>query len=599
PIAASSPPPSAAPGDDDEDVPSVGSPPPVAPGTGSAAETEGTEEPAAEAEAEAATPPEAPVAPLTREQQAALVPSYGELTDREASGAHRFLLPPYLHEWGNGHRTHVVFPFFFNSHDDTHHDHRLLVPPFYRVRSPGLDVDAFAPLYFSLRGHENGSRWNTTVLPPFWFHTSTGPSRGHAMSVGLAPLFSYNETFGPDGRLLREHLYLPGVFHQWWPNGQVTVAGPVVYFRNRSNTNWAVIPFVLHHDDPQSTWTLIPPLLTYHSLNHDTNRSFTLVGPFFAETGPNLSSYNLAPIFFHRHEGQNTRVTFVPLFHHESGPNRFALVTPLGGYYREGSESTVILPLYQNHRGRNLLDAVAPLFFYARTPSLGSHTLVVGPVVHSESNTGYAWGIFPLLGRFHEHGRYDTTATPLFVHSEVFPTRTSSTWVFPTFHAESTPTSAFFNVYPLVFTAHGPNWHHNVVAPFVWDIGNRDTGTQVTVVAPFFARVTDRRSMTQWVFPNQVYWESRGSGERSFGWDFFPFVQYGEPHRGDHYWSILEGLVGYRQQGSYRQMQLFFIPFGIGGHPPTSSASPEPSGSPSPSPGPQARGRGADVLIEM
>ncbi len=52
--------------------------------------------------------------------------------------------------------------------------------------------------------------------------------------------------------------------------------------------------------------------------------------------------------------------------------------------------------------------------------------LVALNVFHSVSNTGYAWGIFPFIGRFHQYGRFDTTATPLFVHSEVFTSRTST-----------------------------------------------------------------------------------------------------------------------------------------------------------------------------
>ncbi len=555
---------------------------------GSAAETESADEPTTEPEPEAEAPAEAPVAQLTPEQQAALQPSVGELTDREASGAHRFLLPPYVEEWGRGHHLRALFPFYFESHYQN--DHRYVIPPYFRVRSPRQDIDAFAPLFFQLRGHEAGATWTTTILPPFWHHTSRGPNRAHAFSIGLAPLFSYSETFGPNGRLLREHLVLPGAYHQWWPTGQATVVGPVVYLRNRGNVNWAVVPFVFAHNDPVRSWTLIPPLLTYRTVNHETNRTFTLVGPFFAETGPNLSSYNFAPLFFHRHEGNTTRVTFLPLFHTVSGPNQFTLITPVAGYTRDGSESTLVLPFYQNHRGRTDLDAIAPLFFYSRTPSLGSHTLVVGPVFHAASNTGYAWGMFPLLGRFHEYGRYDTTATPLFVHSEVFPTRSSTTWVFPTFHRESAPDHSFFNFYPLVFTARGRHWHHNVVFPLVWDIGNEESGQQVTVVAPFFVRVADRRSMYQWVFPNHMYWESRSGGARtSFGWDFFPFAQYGEPRRGDHYWSILEGLVGYRRQGSYQQMRILYIPFGIGGTAPSSSSSPPP----------QARGRNADTILEM
>jgi hypothetical protein len=536
---------------------------------------------------ETSLPAEQPVAPITAQQQRLLAPAPGELTDETASGTHRFLLPPYMDEWGRGHHTRVLFPFYFEH--SVGDDHRLVIPPYYRVRSPTQSGDIFFPLFLHLNEHNGGAQSTLDVVGPVWYRTGHGPDRARSQNVGVFPLFSYGVRWGENGRLASEHFVAPGVFYQWWPRGQTVVAGPVVYLRRGSETNWAAFPFVFRHVTPQRSWTLIPPLLTYRSYSYDDNHTFHVTGLFFYETGPHLESYNLAPIFFHRHDRDRTRVTFIPFFHAETGPQHFTLFTPLGGYTRDHDESTLITPLYQNHRGITDVDAVAPFFFYSRTPRLGRRTFALLPFgFYSESNTGYSWGLFPFVARFHDYGRRDAIVTPLFVHSYNRATQNSITWVFPSIHAETHPGSHFFNIYPLVYTAGGPTWHHTIFAPFYWDVTSRDSGTQYNVVFPFFVRVADRRSVTEWVFPNHIYWERTDSeGYRGSEWDFFPFVQFGRPHRDEEYWSVLHGLVGHRRAGSFEQTQVFWIPFTTRGSP--SSSAPQRA----------RRERNGDVLFEM
>jgi hypothetical protein len=325
-------------------------------------------------------------------------------------------------------------------------------------------------------------------------------------------------------------------------------------------------------------------------VTHETNRSFTLVGPFWSDIGPQSATVNLAPLFFHWHDRTHTRNGVVPFFFQESGPDYTTLATPLFVYARDHAESTVITPLYQNHRGLTSFDSVLPLFFYSRSPRLGQSTVVVFPFMFNTSSpTGYAWGAFPFAARFREYGRYDTVVTPLFAHSEIPERHSTFTWIFPTIHRETSPDSSLLNIYPLVWSAHGRGWHHRVFFPLYWDIGSRELRREITIVAPLFGRVRNGDDMTQWSFPNHVYWESRHDGFRAFGWDNFPFAQYGEPRRGDFYWSAFEGLVGYRRQGSYEQLRLFWIPIDLRG-----SRGSQGGGSQ------QARGgRAGDVLLDM
>ena len=109
-------------------------------------------------------------------------------------------------------------------------------------------------------------------------------------------------------------------------------------------------------------------------------------------------------------------VTIPPLlFHLGEDENDFRLVTPLFGYFDVDDESTLITPLYQNHRGTSLLDAVAPLFFWSRDHRHGSAAVVIPPLLfaHVDDPASSTTVSFPFFARFREHGRYTTWVTPL------------------------------------------------------------------------------------------------------------------------------------------------------------------------------------------
>lgn len=498
--------------------------------------------------------------PLTDEQRARMVPSEGELADPSERAPHRFFFPPYLRETGPNHDTTVLFPLYFNSRVN---DQRwLLIPPYYRLRSQRVASDAVFPLFYYSRGlTDDGGTYSTFVIPPVWHHQSRGPDAARSLAVGVFPLFSYYERFARDGRLTGEHLVIPGLltFHAWWQGGQTTITPLFQYFRAGASRTWLagpVVPLFAHHTSPESDWTW--SLIFYRRMVHSTNTSLTVVGPFWTENSPTSTSINLAPVLFHSHNRTDSRTTLLPFFHTESSRDHFTLVTPLGGYTRTGSESTLVLPFYQNHRGATQLDAIAPLFFYSRNQRMGEYTVSVLNFVHNVRPTGYSWTFFPLIGRVHEEGRFDTTLTPLFAHSYDVGRRASTTWVFPSIHVERSPEHRVVNVYPLVYHAAGRQWHHNVVFPFVWDIGNREQGRQTTVIFPFYAHVGDRTGYTRWAFPDIVWWQ-HGEGEtRSWGYDITPFFQYSEPRPGDYSWTIFYGLAGHRRQGNFSQTRVFW-----------------------------------------
>lgn len=499
--------------------------------------------------------------PLTDEQRSRMVPAEGELPDGNDRAPRRFFFPPYLREWGPHHDTTVVFPLYWQSRvRDTSW---LLIPPYFRLRSPMANTDAFFPLVFHTTGRRgDGSTYSTTVVPPVWVHRSQGPDRARALAHGVFPLYSYYEGFGPNGRLEGEHLVIPALltFHRWTRTSQQTITPLFQYVRDGSSVTWTagpVVPLVARHTSPSLRWTLIWPLLFFHRNEVTENRQLTVVGPFWTERTPNSLSVNVAPLFFHAHGRGWARTTVFPLFHTEESREHFTFATLLGGYTRVRDESTLVLPFYQNHRGATAFDSVAPFFYYGRDRRSGTSTVQVLNFVHSTRPTGSTTVLFPLFAHIHEEGRFDTTITPVFGHS-YDQMRRSRIVVAGNVHYESSPEHRVLNIYPLLYTAAGRRWHHNVFFPFVWDVGNRDEGRQTTVIFPFYAHVGDRRGYTRWAFPDVIWWR-HGSGETlSWGYDVAPFFQYGEPRRGDYYWSVLYGLAGYRRQGNYEQTRVFW-----------------------------------------
>jgi hypothetical protein len=138
-----------------------------------------------------------------------------------------------------------------------------------------------------------------------------------------------------------------------------------------------------------------------------------------------------------------------------------------------------------------------------------------------------------------------------------------------------------------------------VFFPFVWDIANEEEGRQTTVIFPFYANVGDRHGYTRWALPN-IFWWQHGSGDTlSWGYDIAPFFQYGEPRRGDHYWSVLYGLAGYRKQGNYEQTRVFWATID-NRRPPASSGggSSESSSGAARTSANESRGR-RDVIVDL
>jgi hypothetical protein len=472
-----------------------------------------------------------PVPALTPEAQATLgvapgaVPSWPD-PDRNV---HRTLVPPFLLLERSANRsTTVVFPFFFRERRGQ--DVSLLVPPYFQYRSPTTRTDVVFPLYFRWRGLlDDGGRYATDIIPPVYAHSWEGPALAHGSAFGVAPLFFYGDSFDRTGALAREHLVIPPLltFHTWRPEHALTVAGPFYYDRLRNDTDWGLAPLFFAGNDLTSNYLLIPPLLTYHTENRAEGTNLTVVGPFWTSNTAESTSFNLAPVFFHRHDRTTSRTTLFPLFHTYSGPEERTFVSPVAYYHREGADTTLITPLYQRHRGATNWDAVLPIFYSSREPRTGAHTEAV---------------------------------LPLFYHRR---TEASNTWwLLPTIHSHSEPGSSYFNIYPLVFTGRDGPRRHTVLAPLFFDFANSETGTRATMVTPLFWRFSTPESVHM-LAGNFLWISSQRQGVRSFEWHLLPVFSYARPRPEDVSWNVLFGLVGYRRQGTHSQLRLLYIPINL------------------------------------
>jgi hypothetical protein len=134
---------------------------------------------------------------------------------------------------------------------------RLWALLFYQRRSPKLDADVLFPLAWRVRERKN----HVLVLGPLAHREAPGE-----VDNWLAPLFFTGSR--PDGG----YAHIPPLLatSHWSKEGAFTMVGP--YFRDRAgtDTDLGVVPFFFHGDNgnldgARRTYTLVPPLLYFHS----------------------------------------------------------------------------------------------------------------------------------------------------------------------------------------------------------------------------------------------------------------------------------------------------------------------------------------------
>lgn len=465
----------------------------------------------------------------------------------ESRGDYRLrLLPPLFVEQSRGLRDPTQTLYGVPKSESTEGLYGLL---YYRRRSLALDMDVVFPAFWRVRDGDN----RVVVAGPLVHREAPGENDNW-----LAPIIFQGSR--KDGG----YLHVPALLttSHWGSSGAFTLVGP--YFRDRSGTdvNLGVAPFYFHGDNgnvegSRRTYTLIPPLFTYHAEHEVDGSSMTVVGPVIAQSNPRRDIFDVAPLYFHIRGKPDTggvveeHTTLFPFFHYGHDPEGSLFVLP--GYYRRVTRtSDAALSLFYSHvesrSGSTSLSAagpVVPLWWNYTDRDLDIHAWAIAPFFYtSDSPAGHDW-LTPVLGRFESYNQSTTW------------------WIFPTLTLNGNTHGWEYDFHPLVYTGRSDDSSHTVVAPVFWDFANPKGRT--TVGFPVYWRFAEGQddSVVQ-VAANTLYMQKRVAGGLDWQFHLLPLFSYGESPTG-HFWNVLFGLAGYTRDGAHAQVRALWIPIDVNG----------------------------------
>lgn len=475
----------------------------------------------------------------------------------EGPDDHELIIPPlYLSRAGDV-RTTAVFPFFYQRSEPE--DYQLVAGLYYQRRAVDVNADVVFPFFWSFRTVDS----LTLSIPPFYWNDDAD-----GYDFGLAPLVFNGRS---DDSV---YTVIPPLLTAAWADEDeaYTFAGPFWRVRDGYDVDWGLFPLLWVSESELSSSIIAPPLF-FRFVDQVDRSALTVVPPFYHRITPDSTDWGLAPLLHHSHDEEGFSWTVPPLlFHYSEDGDDSRLVTPLFAYFDVEQETTLITPLYQNHRGDTELDAVFPIFWTWRDPRQHSMGLLIPPLLyHSESPAENTNVVFPFFGRWHEEGLYTTWATPLAAHYDSHEDDSAGTWIFPNIQFSHTPTSNTFNFHPLVYSTSAATHRHLVLAPIYWDFEDYEDDDRITIGFPLLWRVREGSDVWQ-LAGNTWYRHYREGGVPGWEFHFFPLFSYGEPRPGDHWWNILFGLVGYEREGDYAHVKAFYIPFEVDGPASTDTA---------------------------
>jgi hypothetical protein len=428
---------------------------------------------------------------------------------------------------------------------------------YYRRRSLQLDMDVVFPAFWRVRDGDS----HVVVAGPVVHREAPGENDNW-----LAPLFFAGSR--KDGGYFHSPVLL--TTSHWDSQGAFTIAG--LYFRDRSGSSvdTGVVPFYFHGDNGNTeggrrSFTLIPPLLFYHSDHEIDSSTTTVVGPVIAQSTPKRSVFDVAPLFFNI-EGKpesggvrESHTTLFPLFHYGYDPESSLFIVP--GYYRRVSHTadTMLTPFFSQATTRNgstsltAVGPVVPLWWNYRDRDLGVHAWAIAPLYYSsDSPAGRDW-LTPLVGRFETYGESRTW------------------WVFPTLTISSDRHGWSDAFHPIVYVGRSDDASHTVLAPIFWDFANPKGRS--TVGFPLYWRFADSSddSVVQ-VAANTLYMQKRVAGGTDWQFHLLPLFSYGE-HPDGYFWNVLFGLAGYSRDGASSQVRALWLPINFGAAPARAQAS--------------------------
>lgn len=215
--------------------------------------------------------------------------------------------------------------------------------------------------------------------------------------------------------------------------------------------------------------------------------------PALPEPGDDDFSLVLPPILYQRQGGVETIAGF-PLF-----------------YLRQSEETTELsIPPYYMMRGEENWDVLFPLFFWYRGE--GHHTWIVPPLWHHEAPDGHDFGLAPIVmtGR---HGPH---------HYTVIPPLLTLDWGVDDIERYTFSAALFWRiwendaehwgVFPFLWVENTESSSYTIAPPVFFRFEDRDEGTALTVVPPFYHR--DEPNGSYWGIP-PLFHHNSGPGHTS------------------------------------------------------------------------------------
>ncbi len=466
---------------------------------------------------------------------------------------------PYYEEKKNDYRLRLLPPLYLEHTrglDTEKQDRESLIGLlYYQRRSPKLDADVLFPLAWRVRENQN----HVYVFGPLAHREAPGEHDNW-----FAPLFF--EGSRPKAGYFHAPLLLTTSHYS--EEGAFTLVGPYYRTRDKTDVDMGLVPFFFHGDNGsidgnRRTYTLIPPLLFFHSYHEMDQSSFTVAGPIIASSDTKRSVFDVAPFFFHI-EGKpesggihENHTTLLPFFHYGRSETESLFVVP--GYLRRVTPTTdtMLTPFYSSATTRNnatrftAIGPGLPLFYDYRDIDIGLHAWAMAPFYYqSDSPRGHDF-LTPLFGKFETYGVSRTW------------------WALPTITVTTDQHGWEADLHPILYFGRSDRSTHSVVAPFFWDFASPRGRT--TIGFPFYWRFADTSddSVIQ-VAGNTLYMQKKAVGGTDWQFHVLPFFSYGEDPNG-YFWNVLFGLAGYQRSGSYAQVKAFWIPIQVAGPSPGQS----------------------------
>ena len=424
---------------------------------------------------------------------------------------------------------------------------------YYQRRSQDVSADVLFPIFWNFRDHQS----HLTAVGPFVHQESP---TGH--DNWLAPIFfagNHTETNGHSGYFVVP----PLLTFSWWSPDSSFTSSMALYFRARSGSDVdaGVVPFYFHGDNgnvdgARRTYTLMPPLLFYHSWHELEQASVTVAGPVIATSTPYRDVFDVAPFFFHivgKPESGGIReshTTVFPFVHYGHTPDESLLATPLFLYRHTADTHTIITPFYSQASTRSgsakleFAGPVLPLWLSYVDKDVDQHTWAILPFLYRNTSRTRTDFLTPLFGRFENIGVSRTY------------------WAFPTIVSSFDQHGYETDIHPIVYVGRTDQSRHTVVAPIYWDFSDPDK--RLTIGFPLFWRFADHKddSVVE-IAANALYTQKRTAEGLSWSFHFLPFFAYGASPTG-YFWDVLEGFAGFEKTASASYVKALWFPIKVG-----------------------------------